>query len=204
MAEVRSIYDGEELSPIAKIKQNLAIWTTGQWAYYMIDYQEPIPASPASIVDVVLAAGAVVIAANGTVAKQIITALQLNSAEMLHARWEPLDPVEGVLWELAGQQRLATKNITSRVDMFTRLWDPNLSTTTFFVLGKNRDMNLEARNPLAVPQPTARFQFFGHRYVLAEMNIKGMDEAKLKVGDPDYVARTIGPVTWLPAEGRIS
>jgi len=186
------IYDGGVIAPIAKIKENLSIWTVGQWSHYRIEYIEGIPWSSPTTVEMVTASGAATIAANGTISKQVIAFLQLADLELMHLRWEPIDDMEGVLWEQSSQGRFIARALHARVDMLTSARDPYLATTTFFVLGRNRDMNLEVRNPAPVARALARFVFFGYRYVLSELTAevkKGIEEGRVNS-------------TWLPAEGR--
>jgi len=177
MPQVSGIYDNGPISPIAKIKENLSIWTKGKWEHFRIDYIEPMPRSSPMVVDV----GP--IAANGIIAKQVVAILQLSDLEFLHLRWEPLDDVEGALWEEAGTARFTTGSVQARVTPFTSLRDPYLATTTFFILGKNRDMNLEVINPNAVAIPVARFVFFGFRYILEGIPVPTVS-------------------TYLPAQGK--
>lgn len=207
MPELSGIYDAYYVQPIVKIKQNLSIWTLGQWQHYRVEYSEPMPPGPASIVDMVVQAAATTIAANGTIARRVVTILQVNDLELLQVRLEPIDNMEAVVWEQSGQARFNSRNIQSRVDRNTRLWDPTLATTQFWVLGINRDMNLEARNPMAYAMPTARFMTWGHRYILEAHSLDGLtDEVKkfLRLGVVATVKQYIGETTWIPAEGRQS
>lgn len=207
MPTLSGIYDSAEIQPVAKIKDNMSIWSLGKWNHYMIEHQEPISPGPASIVDMVAQAGATTLAANGTIQKRIVTILQLNDYEFLQVRFEPIDNVEGVIWELSGQQSHASRNIHSRVDRNTRKWDPTMASTTFFILGLNRDMNLEARNPMGYALPAARFQFWGVRNILSAWDLSlfsAQQKTKLAAGDRETVRNLIGPTCWLPAEGRQS
>lgn len=183
MGLLSGIYDSAPIQPVAKIKENLAVWSRNAWHHYNVNLIEPIPRSSPTMVDMV-PAGAT-LPANGSIAKRIVAFLQVGELELLHSRWEPLDDVEGVLWELPTTARFSTAFVHARVTPFTALRDPNLATTTFFVLGgKERNMNLEVRNPNGVALPQARFVFFGFRYILT-------------------VLEKEPPVTtWLPAEGR--
>ena len=185
MSQVANIYDNGPISPIARINENLSIWTTGKWEHYHINFIEPMPRSSPMIIEMVVASGAVVIAANGIVAKQVVALLQLADLELLHLRWEPIDDMEGVLWEQSSQGRFVARNVHARVDRLTGLRDPYLATTTFYVMGRERDMNLEVRNPAGIAMPLARFAFFGYRYLL-----NALDSV------PDNT-------TYLPAEGRV-
>ena len=184
MPLLSGIYDSGPIQPIAKIKENLSIWTNQLWEHYNIEYIEPIPRSSPTIVEMVTASGAVTIAANGMIAKQVVAILQLADDEFFHLRWEPIDDMEGVLWEQASKGRYAARSVHARVNRFTGLRDPYLATTTFWILGRNRDMNLEVQNPNPVALPQARFVFFGYRYILARLST------------PPSVT------TWVPAEGR--
>lgn len=174
--EVANIYDNGPISPICKIKENLALYLGPGAGYkpYRVDYIEPIPASSPFIVDMVAlqiaGGGAVTIPANGQVAHRLVNALQQNEQDLLHLRWEPLDDMEGSLFELASAPRFQVKGGQARVTPFTREYDPWLATTTFWILGElNKDVNIAANNPQGVAQPTARFQFFGYRYVVTEL-----------------------------------
>ena len=212
MSEVANIYDNGPISPIAKIKENLSIYTQKQWAHYNIAFLEPWPRSSQLVIDMVTASGAATIAANGTIAKRIVTFLQPTDLELLHVRWEPIDDVEGILWEQAGTGRFQSWNTQSRVTRFTHVRDPFLAGTTFWILGKQRDMNLEARNPNPAALPGARFVFQGYRYVLEMINPvfppnysdaeKTAIRTALAAGDKSAVDAWIGKTTWLPAEGR--
>ena len=221
MPTLSGIYDSYGIQPVARINENLSIWTAGHYEHFIIAYSEPIPPGPASQVDMCAIAGAA-LAANGAIAKRIVPILQLNQYEFLHVRWEPIDNVVGLVWELAGQQRNATRNIFSQVDRMTRSLDPTLALTTFFILGNDKDMNLECRNPMAYAIPMARFQFFGHRLLLTPMDLgvkisqhldrtrygndRTTEIARIKqllwVGDRDAVRDVIGATTYVPAEGK--
>lgn len=206
MSEVGNLYDNGPISPICKIKENISVLTGAEWGHYRVEFIEPIPRGPAAVVEMIFAAGLTTLGAGGLIAKRIVPILQVNDLEMLHLRWEPLDNVEGVLWERAADARFNSRSIQSRVDKLTYLRDPYLATTTFWVIGLNRDMNLEVRNPLAVAISQARFQFFGFRMLLKDWTtIKTFataDKALLSQGDVEAVKRLIGTSTWLPAEGR--
>ena len=192
MALISGIYDSGPISPVAKFKENLSVFTLGQWSHYRVDFIEPMPWSSQMVVEMVVASGATTVAANGTIAQRLVAILQLTDNNLLQLRWQPLDDVEGVLWEQAGTGRFVTRGVHSRVDLFTVTRDPYLSTTTFFIIGKDRDMNLEVRNPRPVAQALARFVFFGFRYVLSPLDsasVQAIEEGRK-------------PTTWLPAEGR--
>ncbi|MDO9579928.1 MAG: hypothetical protein Q7J06_05100 [Bacteroidales bacterium] len=181
--EVANIYDNGPISPIARTKDNLSIWTVGKWAHFNIANIEPLPRSSPMVAEMVALSGATTLAANGSIAKRIVAILQPTTFEFLHLRWEPLDDVEGVLWEQPGSAKFVAAAVHARVTRFTSVRDPYLATTTFWILGRQRDMNLEVRNPNPVALPQARFVFFGYRYLLTELT-------------------TVPQVTtWLPAEG---
>lgn len=192
MSLISGIYDSEPIQPLAKIKENLSIWTVGQWEHYRIEYMEPIPRSSPLMVEMVTASGAAIIAANGTIGKQVIAFLQLADKELMHLRFEPIDDMEGILWEQSSQGRFVARSVHARVNLLTSTRDPYLATTTFFILGQNRDMNLEVRNPEPVARPLARFVFWGYRYILSPLP----EEAKRRIEASQLNS------TWLPAEGK--
>ncbi len=199
------IYDSEFIQPVARVKDNLSIWTQGKYYHYKVEYIEPMPPGPALMVEMVTASGITALAAGAAIAKRVVAILQLNENEFLHIRWFPLDNVEGVIWEQPGQQKFAIRNVHSRVDPRIREWDPTLATTTFFIIGENRDMNLEVRNPMGYATPIARFQFFGNKSILKPWDLSSLssdEKSKMGQGDEETVKRIIGQTTWLPAEGR--
>lgn len=214
--QISGLNDNGPISPIARIKDNLSIYTAKKWSHFQIDYIEPWPRSSPLAVDMVAVAaiaiaGTTTIAANGTLAKRVLAILQVTDDEMLQVRFEPLDDVEGVVWEQSGTGKFNSKNTHARVTMTTRLRDPYLATTQFFVVGYQREMNLEVRNPNPVALNQARFQFQGIRYVMSPIipNMDGRtDQQKIEIltrlaaGDKAAVEQFIGPTTWLPAEGR--
>lgn len=184
--EVANIYDNGPISLIARIKENMAIWTSGEWAPYRVEFAEGIPRSRQSMVDMVRVSGLLNIPANGTITQQPLPILQPAQNELLHLRFEPIDDVEGVLWEQTSMTRFNPKGFKARVDAFSAVQDPYLAATTFWIIGSlgNKDMNLEVRNPNAVALPQARFIFWGYRYILTSL--------------PSVPANCV----YLPAEGR--
>lgn len=200
----RGIYSPGPIRPVAQIKENLAIWTQNAWAHYRIEYTEPMPRSTPLIAEMVTLSGATFLAAGGTIARRVVAILQLNLEQFLHLRWEPLDNVEGVLWEQATQGRFVSRGGQARVDRNTKTYDPYLASTTFWILGNDRDMNLEVRNPMSYATPVARFAFWGFRYTLTDLTtgMSDVDKKLLTQGDLEAVKRLIGATTWLPAEGR--
>lgn len=208
------IYDSYYIQPVAKIKENLSIWTLGKYYHYIVQYSEPVPPSPATVRDIVNLAGQAALAALGTINKRVVDILQLNDNEFFHIRMEPLDNVEGVVWEQGGQQKFGTSRaVQARINLNTKLRDPALSGTTLFILGINRDMQLEVRNPMNYATPMARFIFWGNRMILEPKAFdfslltdseKIIVQKGLDAGDYDIVKRWVGTTTYLPAEGRSS
>jgi len=207
MPQISGIYDSAPIQPIAKWMENLSVLTSGRYSHYKILFVEPLPPGPASIVDMVVASGATGLAAGGAIAAQIVAILQLNEPEVIHLRFEPLDNVEGIIWQQAGQAKFRSRNIQARVNRMTRFWDPYLATTTFWILGQNRDMNLQVQNNMGYATPVARFLFWGYRYLLEQHTFQGASAAEknlLGQGDMDTVKKHLGQTTWVPAEGRQS
>jgi len=203
MSQISGIYDSGVISPVAKIKENLAIRTQGQWEYFQIDYIEPIPPTPDSTVELIVASGATNLAAGGTITKQLYNVIQSATNELLHLRFMPLDyGMEVLIWELAGQAKFKSRNIHARVDYNSYLLDPTFSMTTFFVLARN-DANIELRNASTAVIPMARLKFWGFRYNLRSLaNENHPQWQMLKQGDVATARNAFGPVTWVPAEGN--
>ena len=184
MSNVANLYDNGPISPVVRIKENVTVFTADSWQPFVVEYIEPLPRSSPMVADLVNISGAVTIAANGTIQKQLIAFLQLNDREFLHLRFEPIDDVEGILWEQSSNGRFVTRALQARASRFSFTRDPYLATTTFFIIGRDRDMNLEVRNPNPVALPQARFVFWGFRYIITPLATKP-------------------PVTtYIPAEGR--
>lgn len=165
---VANLYDNGPISPIAQIKENLAIWTDGKYKGFNIDFIEPVPRSGPYTIDLLIVAQVTNVPANLFVNQAVLPALQVNENELLHARWFPLDDVEGQLFELAQMPRFNPRGGQARVTLLTEVYDPYLATTTFWVLGGpgNKDAQIGCYNPQAVAQTQARFCFFGNRYHL--------------------------------------
>lgn len=211
MPELASIYDAWYFQPAHKIKDSIGIWTGNKWQYYICDYLNQIAPSRSTLVDMVavITAGApatTTLAANGTLQKSVVNILQLDADEFTMMRYEPLDLVEGAMWELGGQQLHKSKNVFSRCGPNTREWDPFLTSTTFWVLGSNHDVNLEVFNPLGYALPQARFLFWGCRMKVAlnqaYQDARGEVKARLERGELKTVKEVLGPTTFVPAEGR--
>lgn len=193
--QVANLYDNGPISPIAKISENLALWKEGTYSPYKIQWIEGMPQSSPLVLDLVALAGATSVAAGSQTAKQTaIIALSAYPNELIHLRWEPIDDVEGILWELNDQARYSTKGVQARTGPFTSRRDPFLASTTFWILGQNRDPSFSAYNPWGIAQPTARFAFWGYRYVLTESS----SADKLRFENNNL------PITYIPVQGRSS
>ncbi len=204
-------YDAHQpgpIAPAAQIRQNVSIWTQQVWEHYNIDFIEGMPLGSQSIIDMVNAAGVTTIAANGTLAKRVITQLRVNMNEMLHLRWHPIEALEGILWEQPNKSRNESRALASRVDFRSGEQDPHYAATTFFILGigqGDRDFNLEVRNPQGFAYPMARFQFWGYRYILKPIDLSRLnatDKTAMKNGDPETIKRVLGATTFIIAEGK--
>lgn len=221
MPQISGIYDAYAVQPDCKIGENVAIFSLNSYEYHKVNYIEGIPAGPASTIDMVAQLGLTQIAANGALNKSIVPLLQMYDNEFMKVRFEPLDNIEVRIWELSGQAKNMARQLQSRTDRNSRWYDPFAALGTFWVLGFNRDMNLEALNPLGYAQPTARVIFWGWRYLLdpvidldcetqeklvktgkIKVNEKAGYVARLRAGDPEAVKNIFGPVTFIPAQGK--
>lgn len=171
--ELSGIYDNGPIQPIAKIHENLGILTEGAYRYFNIDYIEGLPRSRPMMIDMVGLNNQANIPAYTQFAAQLITALRPGGndkkKEFLHVRWEPIDDVEGFLFELNNQGRFSAAGVFASVTRFSRLQDPFLAATTFFVIGVNKDATIAAYNPNPVALPRARFVYWGERYILTPL-----------------------------------
>lgn len=201
-------YDPYQPGPIAppvQMKKNISVYTGGKWLHWNVDYIEGHPLGSQTIFDMVQISGATSIAANGALAKRVITQLRTNNNEMLHLRWRPLECLEGALWEQPGKARYESRALLSRVDFTSEKHDPYLAATTFFIVGvanADRDMNLEVRNPMGWAYPQARFEFWGYRYTMTPIDIPDSDKAKMEAGDLETIKHLMGATTFVVAEGR--
>ncbi len=192
MPEISGIYDSGPIVPVCKVMENLAVLTGGGYHYFPVQFIEPLPRSSplvADMVQIVQGAAGPGIPALGNINQALIPFLRINravkSGELLHMRMEPLDDVEFLLWETASVGRFATNFVRARVTRFTAFRDPWLASTTFFVIGQDNDINIQAMNPNPVLAPQARIAFWGFRYVLGV----------------EFESKPAGPVTYVPAEG---
>ena len=169
MPEVGNLYDNGPISPVCKIMENLAVKTAGSYRFYQVQFIEPLPRSSplvADMVQIVQGAAAIGVAANGTLAQNLVQFLRINDGELLHLRFEPIDDVEILLWETASIGRFATNYMRARVSRFTAGRDPWLASTTTFVCNQDNDINIQVQNPNPVLMPQARIAFWGFRYFL--------------------------------------
>ena len=174
--EISGIYDNGPIAPIAKIHENLGILTEGAYRYFNIDYIEGLPRSRPFIIDLVALNNAANIGAYTQLTAQLVTAIRPGGSdkmkEFIQLRWEPIDDVEGFLFELNNQGRYSAAGVFASVTRFSRDLDPFLAATTFFVLGVNKDATIGAYNPNAVALPRARFIFQGYRYLVTPLDAK--------------------------------
>jgi hypothetical protein len=176
MSEVANIYDNGPISPIAKIGENIGALTEGSYHYFNIDYIEGLPRSRPLMVDLVALNNAANIGAYTLLNAQLVLAIRPGGndtkREFLHLRWEPIDDVEGFLFETANQGRFSAQGGQASVTPFSKDMDPYLAGTTFFVIGVNKDAQIAAYNPNAVALLRARFVFWGYRYLVIPLSSK--------------------------------
>ncbi len=176
MSEISGIYDNGPISPVAKIHENLGILTEGDYRYYNIYYVEGLPRSRPLIIDMVALNNAANIGAYTQLNAQLVQAISPGGSErmkeFLQLRWEPLDDVEGFLFQLSNQGRYSAAGVMASVTRFSRDQDPWLAATSFFALGINKDAQIGAYNPNAIASPRARFVFWGYRYLVTPLATK--------------------------------
>ena len=174
--------------PIAKMGENLLVWSGNAWHGYVIDYQEHLPLASPSIIDF----GAV--AASGTVASSLVASLQLELGYLIQMWMKPLDDIEIVLWLVQGQQRFRIRDTGFRVSIFTGIDDPHWLTTEFAAIGTIHDPYLEIRNPSAYALATSLIAFWGNKYIIKKADVKL--EAAMLSGDK--------PASRIVAEAKIA
>lgn len=204
MPAISGIYDSDRIQPVARMKDNVSILSSGKYQHYMVDYVEPLAPSPAFILEAVSASGATTLAALATIQKRVETVLQLNDNEFLQVRFQPLDNIEVIIWEQGGQQKFASRNVQTRINRNTVTYDAYMAMSQFFILGRDRDAQIEIRNPMNYATPSGRIQFWGFRYILKPYNVAGASErSAIELGDEAKVRNFLGGQTlWIPAEGR--
>lgn len=203
-----NFYDSHQpgpIAPVVQMKQNISVYSGQRWNHFNVNYLEGQPLGSQNVIDMCNVAGVTGIAANGTIAKRVITQLRVNTNELLQLRWRPLEALEGILWEQPNKARFESRALLSRVDWRTGDHDPYYAATTFFIVGitqGDRDMNLEVRNPLGVAFPMARFEFWGYRYTLNPVVINDADKENMAKADLPTIRRIMGATTFVVAEGR--
>jgi len=188
-------YSAEPIAPITRVKENLGLWTGQKYEPFRVDYIEPILRSSPYVIDVLaLVAGVTQLAANSAAQAQLVPALQMNTGELFHARWYPLDDVEGGLYQLAGMPRNNMRGGQSRTSLQTLFVDPYLSQTTFWIYGSTpaKDAYIQVFNPKPVFCTIARFAYFGFRYILEALT--GITYTG--------IYPNVQNITYLPAQGR--
>jgi hypothetical protein len=195
MENLYNPYDNGPIAPICRVKDNLGIWTGQKYEAFQVDYIEPIMRSSPFVIDILALTTLTNIPANNFIQAMLVPALQMNLNELFHARWYPLDDVEGALYQLSGMARNAMRGGQSRTSLQTMTVDPNLSSTTFWVLGSTsaKDAFIQAVNPNPVLVYSARFAYFGYRYMLTPLPTTSYNGIY-----PTVPAN----ITYLPAQGR--
>lgn len=174
MGLVSGIYDNGPISPVVKIDENIRVDLNDKMYYYQVKFIEGIPRSTPFTVDLVAASGVTTLAAGVRLQAQIVTVLQVSDDEMIQIRFKPLDlNAEGELYQLGGVARLNNpQGGQARITQMTEEDDPHLATSTFFVVGRNKDAQIGVFNNGGVAIPQARFAFWGFRYILQELRAR--------------------------------
>jgi hypothetical protein len=186
MSLVSGIYDNGPISPIVKIDENIRVDLNDKSYYYQVKFLEGIPRSTPFTIDLIAAAGVTTLATANRLQAQIVAVLQVSDDEMIQMRFKPIDlNVEGELYQLGGVARFNNpQGGQARVTQMTGEHDPNYASTTFFVIGRNKDAQIGVFNNGGVAVPQARFAFWGFRYILKE------------------ISRPVTPYTIIPGQGR--
>jgi len=181
--EVANIYDNGPISPIAKIHENIGVLTEGSYQYFNLDYMEGLPRSRPLMIDFVALTVSANIPPYTSLTARAVQALNPGGSdkqkEFLHFRFEPIDDVEGNLFELNNMGRFSALGVFASVTKFSRDTDPWLAATTFFTIGVNKEATISAYNPNAVALLRARFVFWGYRYLVTPILGKAPEHATM-------------------------
>ena len=163
--------------PIAKMGENLLVWSQGNWHGYTIAYHERLPLASPSIVDF----GAV--AASGTVNSSLVNSLQLASGYLIQMWMKPLDDLEIVLWLQRGTQKFQIRDTGFRVSLLSGIDDPQWLSTEFAAIGTIHDPYIEIRNPSAYALVTSLVAFWGNKYLVTKAD-EALEAAMLSGAKP--------------------
>jgi hypothetical protein len=140
MENLYNIYNSDPIAPICRVKDNIGLWTGQKYEPFKVDYIEPIPRSSTYVVDVVATTalgGVTNIPGYAFIPAMVFPILQMNINELFHARWYPLDDVEGALYQLSSMARNSMRGGQARTCLMTKAVDPNLASTTFWIYGSS-------------------------------------------------------------------
>jgi hypothetical protein len=175
-------------APVAKMGENLLVWSRGAWQARVITYIEPLPASSPLVLDF----GSV--AASSTITSAIATSIRQDDGYLVELWMRPLDDIEIVLWLLQGQQKFRIKEVAARVSLLTGITDPYWHTSRFAVLDRDNDPYIEIRNPTAYALGSTLVAFWGNKYLVNEVS---SDKARQMLSGQI-------PATRVVAQARVS
>lgn len=147
-----------DFEPAVEIDQNLTVLTESGWQHFVLRYAEPMPSETPMIKDF----GA--LAKDGTVTEQEIDMLEMKDNELGQFRFEVLDDILIKVAQPSAAARHSIKNTRAQVGMMTKVKDPELKSTEFFVFENNNVYFEEVKARAALAK--TRVLFFGYRLVL--------------------------------------
>jgi len=184
------------------------VWTQGAYRVVKITYVEPLPESVPLRQDL----GA--INAGQTVTQTLITGIQLSENMLLQCRIRPKDDIDLLLWLQRGSARMWIRNSHARIPLSLGAHDPDWKSTTFFVIAKDRDLYVEARNLSDYNLTQSRLQIWGWRASVQFMDegnqkweVDGQRRLLLPPGAKPGTTQLVSPyngrpIWWISAEGR--
>ena len=183
------------------------VYTQSSYRPLLITYVEPLPASVPLRQDL----GAV--NAGATVTQTLITGIQLNEKMLLQCRIKPIDDVDLILWLQRGVAKFWIRNTHARVNLGTGLLDPSWKSTTFWVIAKDKDLYVEARNLSDYNLNQCRLQIWGWRASYRYLDDGAADSRWVVDGERRVLKTPQGAIVfespynrraiqWIAAEGR--
>lgn len=174
----------------------VVVYTSGTRKPYRVEYVEPLPAS------VPLRQNLGAVNAGATVQKVLITGIQLNDNVLLQCRIKPIDDIDLLLFLQQGTAKFWIRNSQATVNLFTQIVDPEWKTTTFFVMGRDKDLYVQVNNVTQYNLVQSRLQVWGWR-----ANVTPLDDDthkwRIDVGQKAlYQPGSTAPVVFSPWNGK--
>ena len=158
------LYYPGPIAPVAKVGQNMGVWTNNTYRFFRILFIEGLPGSPQLVQDI----GAV--NANSVSTETRITVVDAPEGSIVHCRCAPLDDIEFEVSEIKASKRFVANSQIARVSLFNAAFDPYWALTTMFVLGNMQSIYVTAYNNTDYNEAKSRLKFWGLRYTIDRLD----------------------------------